>query len=284
VPAPGADVAVPRGPRPATESIALTIGEVQIPFEVAVGDGGGPVFFSLGVRKSGSTLLHKIVNFMANQNGVNLVDVPGTFFRRGFNYTHWATMDLEPMVRPGNLYTGFRAFPTNLADTASYKGALKIFMFRDPRDALVSQYFSDAFSHALPEEGGEGRQQFIEKREQAQAADINEWVLEKVGGLRRTLLNYEPVLSDPKALVLRYEDYVFQKRRLIRKLLEHFGWEVAPAQLEKLLEEVDFVPDAEEKTRFVRKAVPGDHNVKLDAATIKRLNHRLSDVMKMYDY
>lgn len=273
----------PRPRRPATEPLTLQINETDIEFQVATA-ATGPVFFSLGIRKSGSTMLHKIVNFLAGQNGVNIVDVPGSFFKRGFTVQHWAGLDLEPMVRPGNLYTGFRAFPANLADSARYRDARKVFMFRDPRDALVSQYFSDAFSHSLPEEGGEGRQQFLEKREEAKAADIDEWVMDKVGPLRRTLLAYVPVLSDPTVLALRYEDYVFQKRRLIRKLCVHFDWSVAQPPLDRLLAMVDVVPTSEEQTRFIRKAVPGDHNAKLSAATIKRLNHRLADVLELYDY
>lgn len=272
-----------RAPRPQTEPVALRIDETEIPFQVAT-DPAKPVFFSLGVRKSGSTMLHKIVNFLAVQNGVNVVDVPGTFFRRGFTFQHWTALDLEPMVRPGNLYTGFRAFPANLAESPSYRDALKLFMFRDPRDALVSQYFSDAYSHSLPEGEGEGRQQFLEKREQAQTADIDAWVLDKANPLRRTLMSYAPVLNDPKVLVLRYEDYVFQKRRMIRKILAHFGWSMEQGPLDKLLADVDVVPDVEEKTRFVRKAVPGDHNAKLTGTTIRKLNNRLADVLELYDY
>lgn len=268
--------------RAPTDVVELRIDDTAIPFHVSKGT--GQTFFSLGVRKSGSTMLHKIVNFLALHSGITVVDVPGTFFRKGFNFSHWATLDLEPMIRPGNLYTGFRAFPKNLAETSAFRDSLKIFMFRDPRDALVSQYFSDAYSHSLPEEGGKGRDEFLEKREAAQTADINAWVLEKAGGFRRTLLDYGPMLDDPKTLVLRYEDYVFQKRRLIRKILDHYGWEVAPRMIDKLVADIDIVPDSEDKTRFVRKAIPGDHVAKLDSSTIRRLDHRLAAVLDLYDY
>jgi hypothetical protein len=265
------------------ETLTLAIEGEEIAFPVATG-ASGPVFFSLGVRKSGSTMLHRIVNFLATQNGVNIVDVPGAFFKRGYTFNHWAPLDLEPMVRPGNLYTGFRAYPARLAETVAFADARKVFMFRDPRDALVSQYFSDAYSHSLPAAETEGRQQFLEKREEAQAAAIDDWVLDKAGPLRRTMMAYLPVLDDPGTLVLRYEDYVFQKRRMIRKILQHFGWSVAPGPLARLLADVDVVPEVEDKTRFVRKAVPGDHNAKLAPETIRRLNHRLADVIEAFDY
>ena len=55
-------------------------------------------------------------------------------------------------------------------------------------------------------------------------------------------------------------------------------------QIDGLLASVDIVPDSEDEKRFVRKAVPGDHVVKLKPDTILKLNHRMGDVMEMLDY
>ena len=264
--------------------VPLDVGTTRLTFSVA--DGAGGPFFGLGVRKSGSTMFHRIVNFLAARNGVNVVDVPGTFFRNGFTAADWGAIDPAPILRPGNLYTGFRNFPASFAATEPFRAGRKVFMFRDPRDAIVSQYFSDAYSHSLPKEtaSGDGRELFEKKRAEALGADIDEWVLGKINGLRRTLMEYAPMLDDPACLVFRYEDYVFQKRRLAHKVMRHFGWDVAPQALEKFMIEIDQVPDSEDKMRFVRKAVPGDHIVKLKAETVRRLNNRLSDVMAIYDY
>jgi hypothetical protein len=275
-------------PPPQPGSIAkipLAVGDTRIEFAVREG-GAGPVFLSLGVRKSGSTMLHRVMNFLANRNHINVVDVPSTFFRNGFTAQHWQSLDLTPLVQPGNCYLGFRSFPETLANTDAYRDARKIFMFRDPRDALVSEYFSDAYSHAIPKKdaAGEGHELFLKKREEAQNADIDQWVLEKVGGIRKTLTAYAPALGDPNCLVLRYEDYVFQKRRMVAKILDHFGWSIEVSRLNKLLGEIDVVPDTEDKSRFVRKVVPGDHIAKLKPETVRRLNKRLDEVMSLYDY
>lgn len=289
--APATPATMPSGRPPAaaqTGSVVkapLSVNGTEIDFAVREG-GTGPVYFCLGVRKSGSTMLHRIMNFLANRNHVNVVDVPSTFFRNGFTVQHWQGLDLTPLVRPGNCYIGFRSYPETLAQTDTYKQARKIFMFRDPRDALVSEYFSDAYSHAIPKKdvAGEGRDIFLKKREEAQNADIDQWVLDKVGGIRRTLTSYAAALDDPNCLVLRYEDYIFQKRRMIAKILDHFGWSVEVSRLNKLLEEIDVVPDTEDKSRFVRKVVPGDHIAKLKPETVRRLNKKLEEVMRLYDY
>jgi len=269
--------------RPVLEMRSLQVEGVDIPFKIRA-DGAGPVLFSLGVRKSGSTMLHRIVSQLAARAGATPVDIPGAFFRSGLTFNHVTTLDFNSLIKPGNIYTGFRAFPTNLAKAPGYEAALKLFMFRDPRDALVSQYFSDAFSHSLPAGDTKGRELFLKKRDEAKATDINEWVLAKAGSLRRTLLGYQNVLKDDKTLILRYEDYVFQKRRMIRKIQAHFGWNVHGSHIDKIIEDIDFVPEHEDRTRFVRKAIPGDHTVKLSRETIQRLNNRLGDVLELYDY
>lgn len=272
-------------PAPSGQVVKVPVKVENTSIEFSVRKGGeGPSFFCLGVRKSGSTMLHRIMNFLSNRNQVNVIDVPSTFFRNGFTVAHWQALDLSPLLEPANCYIGFRSFPDTLADTAAYRDGLKVFMFRDPRDALISQYFSDAYSHDIPKGESEGRELFLKKREEAQQADIDAWVLDKVGGIRKTLLSYRPVLDDPSCLVLRYEDYVFQKRRMIMKILQHFGWSADPNRINKLLADVDYVPEGEDKSRFVRKAIPGDHNAKLQPETIRRINKRLADVLELYDY
>lgn len=272
--------------RPETVTVPVTVKGVQVPFEVAPGT-SGPIFISLGVRKSGSTLLHKILSFLSAQNGVNIVDVAGTFFRKGLVVGDWAEIEMSDLLRPGNIYTGFRAFPPAIARTDKFRDALKVFMFRDPRDALVSQYFSDAYSHAIPskeEAVGEGREIFLRKRQNAREANIDDYVLKHARNFGHTLERYAPLLNDPNCLVLRYEDFVFQKRRLVHKVLQHFGWTLGPKQLDRLMEMVDQVPNSEDKTKFVRKAVPGDHRVKLAPETIAKLDEDLHEVMRLYDY
>lgn len=275
---------------PPTRDVVVPVGDAgRLTFKVAVeGVEHGPPAFSLGVRKSGSTLLHKIVSFLARRNGVHTVDVPGMFFRNGFTVTDWVRADLAPVIAPGNVYIGYRSFPTNLVGTAGFAEAKKIYMFRDPRDALVSQYFSDAYSHSLPsratEKGAQAAQAFEKKRAEALASDIEGYVVKHARGFDNTLLAFAPMLDDPTCLQLRYEEYIFQKKRLVHKILSHFGWTCLPGQVEALLKQVDEVPESEDKQRFVRRVVPGDHRNKLTPETIRKLNNVLRESMRLHDY
>jgi hypothetical protein len=275
-------------PAPRTTEVVVAVGEKgQLKFQVAL-EGDRDAYFALGVRKSGSTLLNKIVQFLARRNGLNTVDVPGTFFRNGFVVADWLKADLSAVVQPNNVYSGFRSFPTNFGDYEHFRRGRKVFMFRDPRDALVSQYFSDAYSHSLPsretETGAKAADAFEKKRADALSSDIDSYVIKHARSIENTLMAFSHMLKDDTCLVLRYEDYVFQKKRLIHKILQHFDWSCAPGQVEALLKTVDEVPDTEEKQRFVRKVIPGDHRNKLSAETIRRLNNQLRDSLGAYDY
>lgn len=265
--------------------VSLRVGQTSLDFDIA-DDATSKIFFSLGVRKSGSTLLHKIISLLARRNRINLVDVPGTFFRNGFVAADWMATEMAGIMKPGNLYLGFRSFPTSFSETPAFASSLKAFMFRDPRDALVSQYFSDAYSHSVPKEGvsGRGGEAFMKKRSEALAEDIDNYVIKHARSMGRTLLSFEGMLNDPTCLTLRYEEYVFQKKRLINKILQHFDWSCHPGQIENILKQVDDVPENEDKQRFVRKVIPGDHRSKLKPETIRELDGRLREVLHVFDY
>ena len=279
-----------RQPLPAERSqtmpLSLDVKGAAVVFPV-VTSGTGPIFFCLGVRKSGSTLLNAIVRFLAKRNNVNEIDIPGTFFRKGLLARDWADLDLSPLVLPQNLYLGFRVLPPRLQQLEAFRSGRKVFMFRDPRDSLVSQYFSDAYSHGLPTATGalgDGREAFLEKRAKALATPIDDFVLAQAPILSRTMEFYAPLLEDPACLSLRYEEHLFQKRRLVAKILRHFDWTAKPGQIEKLMGDVDVIPETEDKERFLRKAIPGDHRQKLRPETIAKLDRIMAGVLQRYDY
>ena len=248
----------------------------------------GTAYFCLGVRKSGSTMLNKIVAYLARRNEVPTVDIPGAFFNSGFGAGAWANVDLSDVVRPNNIYMGFRSYPERLGGNDCFRNGRKILLFRDTRDALVSQYFSDAYSHSLPsgetDSAANAAEAFLRKREKALATDINTYVIEKSRSFANTMLAYKPLLTDDNCLVLRYEDYIFQKKRLIHKILDHFGWRCHSGQIENLLGRIDDVPEIENEKKFVRKVIPGDHREKLSSKTIQQVDGRLREVLALFDY
>ena len=248
-------------------------------------DARGPAYFVFGVRKSGSSVLNSIVAALADLNGVNYLDVAGTFFDRGMSVPEWQSdAALEQIVWPGNVYGGFRNYPLALHGMPSLKTSKKILMVRDPRDALVSEYFSNAYSHSVPV-AGEGRDQILALRARALETKIDEYVVKMAPALAKTLQEY--MLLDEvggSSCTFRYEDVILHKDILIREICSYFEWTITDAQIKDILRWADVIPEKEEPTQFVRKVTPGDHKEKLSPTAVRQVEEILGKQMKFFGY
>src|ERR1022692_845783 len=121
--------------RTSTMTIHLRSGR-QVAFDVDEGLNSSPLFV-LGVVKSGSSLLNMLCSDLARVNRCRFVDVGGVFFDANIPAADWsADVGWLPIVRPGNMYGGFRAMPRALEDQQIFQASPKVLMVRDPRDAL----------------------------------------------------------------------------------------------------------------------------------------------------
>jgi Sulfotransferase domain len=248
----------------------------------------GPACFILGVRKSGSSLLNSICGALANYNGRQLVDVGGTFFFSNVTLADWrrdlAVLDL---LVPGNVYGGFRDMPHVLTQSALFATAPKLMMVRDPRDVLVSEYFSAAYSHPIPAPSADGddvTRNMQNQRDNALQAGIDASVLWHADKIAATLMEYADVAFAPGTLLLRYEDYIFKKRKLLHAIADRFRWTLTSRLVDQILSWADLRPAAENPAAFVRRVTPGDHRIKLRRETIDSLNQTLSPVMGLFGY
>lgn len=248
----------------------------------------GPAYFILGVRKSGSSMFNRICKLLAKHNNYNFVDIAGSMFSNNVNAGMWLKDPaLNDIMMGGNVYGGFRNFPVSIADNPIFTNGKKVLLIRDPRDALVSEYFSNAYSHSLPSaKAGDGsvRENLLRQREEALSKPIAEYVAQRANLMRKTLDEYKSLLKDRNTKIFKYEDIIFNKKELIQTVVAHFGWECKPRQLEAILGWVDVKPNQENPTQFIRKVTPGDHREKLDTSTIKQLDGELEPVLKTFGY
>lgn len=260
-----------------------------VSFEIDDNAAGSAVFM-LGVRKCGSSMFNRIAMMLSSMNGRNFVDVAGRLFEHDVRTDVWLNDDaVVGLLRSGNVYGGFREYPARIAASKVYKDAKKIFLYRDPRDALVSEYFSTAYSHSLPNkvaaEGTGGvRDSFLAKREQARSTHIDEHVVKRAKVMRRTVEPFINVLRDPSAACFKYEDIIFEKAQFIADIVAHLGWRCTDAQVAAILEKVDLRVVEEDPTKFVRHVTPGDHREKLSPETIAAINMTLADILDVFGY
>lgn len=242
------------------------------------------ILFILGIRKSGSSIFNSICADLAKVNGYRYVDVAGKLFAAGVIERIWGPdPEIETLLRPGNLYGGFRSLPPALAASPVFKSARKAVLVRDPRDVLVSEYFSNAYSHTLPTEG-QGKDRFAMEREKARSAELNDYVRGRIKDIKRTSAPFLALKDDANTAIFRYEDVIFHKDVLIRGVCRFFGWTASDELIRQILSWADVRPDVERPTEFIRRVTPGDYKEKLLPDVSAEISHELTDFMTAYGY
>jgi|GEM_PF-949447 len=272
-----------------TRRVTLADGRA-VDFEVTASPGRSDhAFFVLGIRKCGSSILNSMMTDLGRINGCAFVDIGGRFFAANIPEQDWRN---DPAVlgalAPATVYGGFRAMPLILAQSALYQRSPKVLLIRDPRDALVSEYFSIAYSHGLPDgDGSEGgaRAEFLALRKAALASEIEAVVLERAENLNQTFMEYAGATADKLTKIYRYEDVILDKRPWLASMAAHFGWDGgSPGFIDGMMGWADKRPTEENSRAFIRHVTPGDHRTKLSAGVIVELNARLREAMALFGY
>ena len=270
----------------AARTITLANGR-KVTFDLPA-PGQGPAVFALSVRKCGSSLFNSMTTDLGHANGCGFVDVGGALFTHNVLPPDWQhDPALGQILESGMIFGGFRDMPFSMLDSELFATSPKILMVRDPRDALVSEYFSTGYSHPIPEATGESddaRALVMRERSLAINSPLDEWVVRGATRMNRSLTAYSVILDAPTTLVLRYEDYVFRKDAMLRVIADHVGWRLDDALVTQILTWADVVPEQEDPHRFVRQVTPGDHRRKLARRTIWRINRLLRPAMRLYGY
>ena len=270
-----------------TRLVTLASGR-SVAFEVGE-SAQGEAFFALGLRKCGSSIMNNMLTDLARLNGLPFVDMGTRFFAADIPEQDWlGDPGVLDALAPGALYGGFRTMPLVFAQSALYRTSRKILLVRDPRDALVSEYFSIAYSHGLPDAaaGEDGaREEFLALRAAVRHSTIEAVVLQRAGALNQAFVEYAAAAADPLTKVYRYEDVILDKRPWLRGMAAHFGWQSgSPGFVEGMMGWADKVPAEERPTEFIRQVRPGDHRNKLSAPVIAELNVLLRPAMELFGY
>lgn len=160
----------------------------------------------------------------------------------------------------------------------------RIFHVRDPRDILVSQYYSYGWRHC--EEGfDQGR---IRQRETIRSMSIDEYVLNQKSVLQPLKLHYADLIHrQPYELrqVVRYEEMVLDFPRWLERVMQPFEFHF-PALVKKRFAirfRNEFRPDDNPQSHK-RSVVPGDYLVHLQPKTISQLNEILEPELRALNY
>jgi hypothetical protein len=260
-------------------------GEVELSTPLA--SGAQPSFFVVSLPKAGSTLLNRLVRPIGSAAGLSFFSLANTLNQLGVPPEDVDFGASQPIFEPaGYCYGGFRGLPSGM-ELPSFAEGRTILLVRDPRDMLTSLYFSDAFSHRPPPgDATEGPlvRAFEQRRQEALASEIDEYVLRAAPWLLKSFQMLEHKTAGLRPKLYRYEDVIFEKADWMRDVASFLNLEVTEAVVADIVRRQDVRPSSEDPSQHIRRVTPGDYREKLEVRTILRLNEILAPVLRRYGF
>jgi len=184
--------------------------------------------------------------------------------------------------KKGFFYGPFRHFHEAIPWLAEGRIILHV---RDPRDVLVSSYYSLAYSHYVPSaENPNKAARILAARQRALTDGVNAHVLENAEGIRLLYQTYaDSLLSVRSTHLSRYEVMVCDFRAWLDEVSHAMGLALSSGFLDRIAAETSFKV-SENATRHKRQVIPGDYVRKLTTGTISELNRTLQSVLATYGY
>ena len=242
-------------------------------------------FFLFGVHKSGSTLLNAIVSDVCRRAGIPTINLPLACFEKNININKKenATQLAKFLQYRGYAYIGARTFwCSNIA--FDFTKLRKVLLVRDPRDAVISYYYSDMLSHKIPE-GNEG---WKELRQSLSAAndvnDLEDYLNSKIAWLNQTYSGYAPLIEGANMRIYRYEDVIFYKREWIRNMCDYLEIEISNSDMNTIADKHDLIPAEERPELHIRQVMPGNYKKHFSKKTVDLLNNGLQNVIERFGY
>jgi hypothetical protein len=241
--------------------------------------------YVFALPRSGSVMLNNVVSVLMAENGVPVVDLPSFCFMHGI-VMDTVILNYAQLFRPkGYCYAGFRAISTGMRGIVDQLPGKKILMVRDPRDMLVSLYYSLKLSHKFPKNG---TVQFFSalntSLEMTAATSIDAFCVAHIGIYLHILGDYMEFVDSKSVMVVRYEDIVFDKVGLALMLRDWFSLDIDAVRCRQMVAPFDVIPGCDRPADHIRQVLPGDHKRKLRPSTIDILNGALENFIRRFNY
>jgi hypothetical protein len=247
-----------------------------------------PDFESCGIfafPKSGSVLVNAIVSDLMAEAGIAVMDWPQIWFTQGINSSTVRCDLQQAFPSNGYCFSGFRGIPISFFGAPALTRLRKILIVRDPRDMLVSRYFSTKFSHGFDTEKRTSQfSRMIGQIVEDTGTDIDKYSLFYSWAVNAEYFFYRDIIADPKTLVIKYEDFVYDRSHLASAICSWVGLDISRERILFIVEPYDSIPATEQPTKHVRQAHPGDYRRKLNPTTISALNGVLGEFLAKFGY
>jgi len=236
-------------------------------------------FFVFSLPKSGSTLLNNIIRDICFDKNIPCIDITRDSYNYGIRPKDISTQDINSLIYDrGYAYIGFR----RLFDISNLHKYRKILLVRDPKDVLVSLYFSHKYSHTVPNNDN-ATQLLNSRREKALNMEINAFVIEKskiYSGLYEKYMN----MQKENLKVYRYEDVIYEKVEWVNDMCIFLDIDIESSDIKNVVSKFDIIPAAEKLTAHIRQVHPENYKKHLTNETISFLNKQFDKISQAFGY
>lgn len=178
-------------------------------------------------------------------------------------------------------YQGRKLLILPTSDLEFVKDKKAIFFIRDPRDILVSAYYSFGFTHPLNPQD-EKRDEQLEVRKKVQSLNLDGYVLEYAEQQIENFTFLSKVAENCKQqIILRYEDMVEDFDKFAKDLQAMAA--IKPDVIKKLYDKSRPKKEIDNQSHR-RSGETRQFEKELKPETLKELNLRLRDTLTSFNY
>jgi hypothetical protein len=227
--------------------------------------------------KCASSFADEIINELTVDAGYKHVNFDSYFYHteKDTDSEYEKIFSKNVFRRSGFIYGPMRRYQP-IPDINEYKTLL---ILRDPRDVLVSHYYSAKYSHEV------STAKMLQKRRMTQVQGIDEFVLERLEEFANIYEQYKlNVLPLDGSIFVRYEDMISNPKDFIIKLYKIIKINIDSEHIEEIVKNRMAMPKKEDKYSHRRSGKSGQYLEKLNSKTIKAINSRLANVIDAFGY
>lgn len=242
-----------------------------------------PSVLAFTMPKSGSVLLDRLLCDLTATLKLPYVSIMEEYFKLGIS-DDLIPKETSAIFKPkGYCYGGFRYLPKKF-EIPILHDVKKIVLVRDPRDMLVSDYFSMVRNSPTYGKKRENLETSEKSEDFDQETPIDEYVLHLRERFKAFLDQYQHLCETDDLKIYRYEDVIYDKVAWIDDICRYFDWPIDRSTQQIIAERYDVIPITENGGKLVRQVHPGNYAKKLKPDTIDKLDDYFADCMIFYGY
>jgi len=246
-----------------------------------------PSIIHFSLNKAATQHTKNVLRRCAVENGMVPAHINEYAFYTKFPYLTSLTVEqmqnYQYLFKPsGYLYSAFGGIVQGIPELEKYK---VILMVRDPRDLVVSSYYSISYSHSTPPKISSRYEKFTQRRQAATEMTIDEYAISESERFYTILNKYKTLLLDkyPHVYVTSYKEMTSDYQGWLKGLLDACDLTISNGLFQSLVEENERLrPTKEDIHKHIRKGKPGDYKEKLEPETIEYLNTKFSSIFDAF--